>query len=158
MAIRRIAAARGFTLIELLVVIAIAGILVALAAPSFTDQFARRRIEGVATDLSTDLHFARSQAVSDRGTVTLQTEGGGTQYRIFNAAGNIKTVVLPAGIVATDGVIVAYEQLRGTATVTNGPIGLQSTRTTAQVRLDINAMGRVSLCTPDASLKGYASC
>ena len=151
-------AAHGFTLIELLVVIAIAAILAALAAPSFTDQFARRSIEGVATDLSTDLHFARSQAVSDRGTVTLQTEGGGTQYRIFNAAGDIKTVVLPAGVVATNGVIVVYDQLRGAATVTNGPIDLQSTRTTAQVRLDVNAMGRVNLCTPGATLKGYASC
>lgn len=158
MTAKRMTAALGFTLIELMVVMAVAAILATLAAPSFTDQFARRRIEGVATDLSADLHFARSQAVSDRGTVTLQTESSGSQYRIFNAAGDIKTVVFPTGIVATDGVMVAYEQLRGTAAVTNGPIDLTSTRTAAQVRLDVNAMGRVNLCTPGGSLKGYASC
>lgn len=150
---------RGMTLIELMVVLAIAAILITLAAPSFTDQLARRRIEGVATDLSTDLHFARSQAVSDRSTVSLVTQGSGAQYIIQNAAGTtLKTVVFPAGITATDAVTVAYEPLRGTATVTGGPIDLASTRTVAQVRLNVNTMGRIDICSPSGTLKGYASC
>lgn len=150
---------RGMTLIELLVVLGITAILLTLAVPSFTDQFARRRIEGAATDLSTDLHFARSQAVSDRSTVSLVTQSGGAQYIIRNAAGTtLKTVVFQAGITATDAVTVAYEPLRGTATVTGGPIDLASTRTAAQVRLDVNTMGRVNICSPSGTLKGYASC
>lgn len=149
---------RGFTLVELLIVLAVTAILATLAAPSFTDQFARRRIEGVATEMSTDLHFARTQAVANRGAVSVMTLSN-TQYVVRNAAGvDLKTVNLPAGITATNAVTVAYDPLRGMATVTNGPIDLTSTRTTAQVRLDVNAMGRVNLCTPSGSLKGYTSC
>jgi type IV fimbrial biogenesis protein FimT len=149
---------RGFTLVELLVVLAITAILVAIAAPSFTEQFARRRIEGVATELNTDLQFARTQAVANAGAVRLMTLST-TQYVVRNAANvDLKTVNLPAGITATNTVTVSFEPLRGMATVTNGPIDLASTRTAAQMRLDVNTMGRVNLCTPSGSLKGYTSC
>lgn len=148
----------GMTLIELLVVLAITAILLMLAVPSFTDQMARRRIEGVATDLSTDLHFARSQAVSDRTAVRVMTVSA-TQYVVRNAANvDVKTVTVPEGITATNAVTVTFEPLRGTATVVNGPIDLTSTRTAGQMRLDINVMGRVNLCSPGGTLAGYASC
>lgn len=151
---------RGMTLIELLVVLAITAILLTLAVPSFTDQMARRRLEGVATDLSADLQFARSQAVNDRATVRIITETGGSQYRIVNAAGTtLKTVVFPAGITSTDAVTVDYEQLRGGATVVNGPINISSTRTAATMRVNVSATGRVSLCSPLATyLRGYTQC
>jgi type IV fimbrial biogenesis protein FimT len=151
----------GFTMIELMVVLAVMALLATLVAPSFNEQIARRRLEGVATDLSTDLQFARTQAVDDRATVRLITEVGGTQYRLVKDAGAgavIKTVVFPAGITATDAVTVDYEQLRGTATVTNGPINLTSTRTTATMQADVNMAGRVRLCSPLATLKGYPQC
>lgn len=149
---------RGFTLIELIVVLAVTAILATLAAPSFTDQFARRRIEGVATELSTDLQFARTQAVANGSAVRVMTLSA-TQYVVRDAANaDLKTVNLPVGITAPIGLIVTYEALRGMATVINGPIDLISTRTAAQVRLDVNAMGRVNLCSPSGSLKGYASC
>lgn len=151
---------RGFTMIELMVVVLLLGIAASLAAPSFTDQLARRRLEGVATDLSTDMQFARTQAVDDRATVRLITETGGTQYRIVNAAGaTLKTVVFPAGITSTDAVTVDFEQLRGGATVVNGPINLGSTRTAATMRVDVSAMGRVRLCSPIATyLRGHTQC
>lgn len=150
----------GFTLIELLVVLAIAAILATIAAPSFTDQLARRRIEGVATELNTDLQFARSQAVTNGGIVRLMTLST-TQYVVRNAAGtDLKTVNLPADITATNGVTVPFDNLRGTLT-TGSPdkqISLASSRTAATVQLNVNAMGRVNLCTPFGTLKGYASC
>lgn len=151
---------RGFTLVELLVVVALLAIVAALAAPSFTDQLARRRLEGVSTDLSTDLQFARTQAVDDRATVRLLTETGGSQYRIVKATGaTLKTVVFPTGITATDAVTVDYEQLRGGATVVNGPINVSSTATSATMRITVNAMGRVSLCSPAATyLQGHTQC
>jgi type IV fimbrial biogenesis protein FimT len=148
---------RGFTMVELLIVMAIAAVLASLAAPSFSELFARRRLEGAATDLSTDLHFARSQAVSDRAQVTLVTTG--TQYTITNAAGaTLKTVVLPANVTATNAVTVVYDPLRGMITGAAQQIDLASTRTAAALRLNVNTMGRVNLCSPSASLKGYASC
>ena len=150
-------AARGFTVIEMLVVLVVVAVLVALAAPSFNEQLARRRLEGVATDLSTDLQFARTQAVSDRNAVQVITDNGGTRYRILNAAGTaLKTVTLPTGVTATDAITVTYDQLRGTANATQ--ILVSNTRTTATVRVDTNVMGRVSMCTPSGGLKGYTAC
>ena len=52
----------GFTLIELLVVVALAAIILTLAAPSFTSTLARKRLEGVASELATDIQYARSEA------------------------------------------------------------------------------------------------
>jgi type IV fimbrial biogenesis protein FimT len=149
----------GFTVVELLVVMVIVAVLASLAAPSFSELFARRRLEGAATDLSADLQFARSQSVSDRATVTLVTGGGGTQYTITNAAGaTLKTVALPANVTATDAVTVVYDPLRGMLTGAQQQIDLASTRTTATLQINVNTMGRVNLCSPGASLKGYASC
>lgn len=54
----------GFTIVELMIVVAIAAILIAAAAPSFSEFMSRRRVEGVASELVTDLHYTRSEAVS----------------------------------------------------------------------------------------------
>lgn len=151
----------GFTLIELLVVLAIVAILATLAAPSFTDQFARRRIEGVATELNTDLQLARTQAVAAGGIWHLVTTST-TQYVVRNAAGTVtlKTANLPTGITLTNGVTVPFDPLRGTLTTgtADQQISLASTRTAAQMQLKVNAMGRVNICTPSGGLKGYTSC
>lgn len=148
----------GFTMIELMVTMLVVAILAVLAIPAFGEQLARRRLEGVATDLSTDLQFARTQAVSSRGDVRLRTTST-TSYVIDNAAGTVtfKTVTLPAGITITNGVTVTYDQLRGTAASAQ-TFALASAQTSASMQVDVNAMGRVSLCSPSGSLKGYVTC
>jgi len=147
----------GFTMIELMVVLAVMALLATLVAPSFNEQIARRRLEGVATDLSTDLQFARTQAVDDRSTVQLVTENGGRRYRVVDAVNTtLKTVDLPAGITATNAITVTYDQLRGTANAVQ--VTLSNTSTAAQLRVDTNTMGRVSICTIGGSLKGYTTC
>src|SRR5450830_671501 len=69
----------GFTMIELLVVIAIAGILAALAAPSFSDLIASKRAQAVASELYVALLKARSEAVTRNANVTLSPKTGGWQ-------------------------------------------------------------------------------
>lgn len=70
----------GFTLIELLVVVAIAAILVALAAPSFSDMMRRNRLSAAASALQVSLSLARSEAVKRgadaRVTVAANTTAG----------------------------------------------------------------------------------
>lgn len=161
----------GFTLIELVVVIALAAIIATLAIPSLIEQFARRRLEGVATELSTDLQFARSQAIAEAtgSTVSLITESSGAQYRIYKTVAStntdVKTVTMPTGYslakdeagTDTTSVTVTFDQLRGMS-YTDKDIYIISTKTTAKMRLTVNAVGRVHLCTPNGSLKGYTTC
>jgi type IV fimbrial biogenesis protein FimT len=53
----------GFSLIELLVVIAIAGILIALALPSFTTMLVKRSVQSAALALVDDLRYTRTEAL-----------------------------------------------------------------------------------------------
>jgi len=51
---------RGVTLIEAAVALTIAAIAVSAAAPGFQGLVARKRLEGVATQLATDLQYVRT--------------------------------------------------------------------------------------------------
>ncbi len=148
----------GFTMIELMTTIVIIGILAVLAIPAFGEQLARRRLEGVATDLATDLQFARSQAVSTRGDIRFRTTST-TTFVIDDAAGTVtyKTVALPAGITVSNGITVTYDALRGAA-ATAQTFALASAQTSATMQVDVNTMGRASLCSPSGSVRGYATC
>lgn len=55
-------ASHGLTLIELMTVVAVLGIVLAMAAPAFMDLMAKRRVQAIATELSTDLANARSES------------------------------------------------------------------------------------------------
>jgi Tfp pilus assembly protein FimT len=63
-------------------VVVIAGILLVLALPAFNDMLERRRLEGQANELVTDLAYAKSEAVQRNRNVVLITGGGGTCYTI----------------------------------------------------------------------------
>lgn len=64
-------AAGGFSLVELMVTIAVAAILLAIAAPSFTQVIADNRAASAANDLLASLQFARSEAVKRARPVSL---------------------------------------------------------------------------------------
>jgi prepilin-type N-terminal cleavage/methylation domain-containing protein len=146
----------GFTLIEFLVVIAILALLATMAAPSYTEQMARRRLEGAGTELATDLQFARAQAVSRRGTTTLTTDAAGTSYQVITG-GDTKTVTLPSSVtVAPPNATVTYDYLRGMADADH-VLSLSSPRTTGTINVLVGGVGRVKLCSPDG-LMGVVSC
>lgn len=52
--------ARGMTLVELLVTLSIVAVMVAVALPSMRDLVARKRLEGTAQELITDLRLMKS--------------------------------------------------------------------------------------------------
>lgn len=158
-------ATSGFTVIELMAVVLITAVLLTLAVPAFLDLLARRRLEGAANELSTDLHYARSEAVSRQLDVALTTLPGGTGYTITVASTpaptEIKRVTLPAEMKLTGGVNLTYTGLRGIPKETGDDdesITLSSSRTSARLQVDNNFMGRVRLCSPDDSFRGYAAC
>ncbi|MFT6554461.1 MAG: type IV fimbrial biogenesis protein FimT [Alloalcanivorax venustensis] len=63
---------RGFTLIELMLGILVAGVLLALAVPSFQNLMANNALRTASADLVTAINTARSQAVSLRKDVILK--------------------------------------------------------------------------------------
>ncbi len=65
----------GFTIIELMLGIVVAGILLAIAVPSFQNVIASNALRSTTSDLITALNTARSQAVSSRREVKLKPLG-----------------------------------------------------------------------------------
>jgi type IV fimbrial biogenesis protein FimT len=93
MKLRRVSPSRGLTLIELMVVLAVAAVLIALAAPSFTDFILLQRLKSVNAQLVTDLQYARSEAVSRGVLVHVRTNSepaGDSCYIVFTAEGSLE--------------------------------------------------------------------
>lgn len=67
----------GFTLIELLVTIAILAVILAIAAPSWTELQISNEIKTAAGDWSIALQKARAHAVKERGQVTVCASSDG---------------------------------------------------------------------------------
>jgi type IV fimbrial biogenesis protein FimT len=55
---------RGVTMIEVCITLAIAGILAGSALPSFKESLDKRQVEGLSSEVGTDLRYARSEAVA----------------------------------------------------------------------------------------------
>ncbi len=65
----------GFTLIELLITISIAGVLLAIAIPSFTSSIVSNRLTASANELVSALNLARSEAIKRGEQVTVESIG-----------------------------------------------------------------------------------
>jgi type IV fimbrial biogenesis protein FimT len=150
---------QGFTVIELLVVVVLAAIVLVVVVPGFGELLERRRVEGVATDLSTDLQYTRSESVSRRSNVALATAADGLSYAITGIPVT-KTVTMPGGITVTASRTLTFTALRGMPNETAGAdvsIDVTSTRTGGQLRVTANIMGRVQMCSPSGTIKGYTT-
>jgi len=69
-------AVSGFTILELVVSLAIAAILAAIALPSFAEFIDDQRLRGVATELVSDLNFARGEAIKRNARVLVCPKAG----------------------------------------------------------------------------------
>jgi type IV fimbrial biogenesis protein FimT len=81
---------RGFTLVELMVVVALVVIVIALTAPSFKRQLDYQRVQSIASEVVTDLQFARSEAAA-RGQfvrITFRENSTAGCYSIYTYSNN----------------------------------------------------------------------
>lgn len=167
----------GFTTIELMIVFAIAAVLIAVAAPSLAEFLSKRRVDGVMSELVTDMHYARSEAVSRNARVRItfgprcyvihlasataaecDSSTAPPTKTITPAEAEIKTVQLDAGRPLTIDVaelpfFVEFDPVRGTvvnsAATNSASIDVRSTSGTAWLLRSVLTMtGRIDTCSP----------
>jgi type IV fimbrial biogenesis protein FimT len=154
----------GFTIIELMVVVIIAAILLVVAAPAFNDMLERRRLEGQANELVTDLSYAKSEAVQRNRNVFLRTHPTSNTCYIVAVmpdppAGNcscaatprctggpteLKTVELLNNVTVTSNTQITFEPVRGTSNAESLTVSLNARNYTVSVA----ANGRVAPFAP----------
>ncbi len=169
--------AHGFTLVELVAVMAVTGIVATAAVPSLNGLVDTQRISGVATELASDLQYARAEAVQRNQGVRITFKGDAACYVIHTGSANqcqcgtsgpaacegdaqaIKTVSLAGtpniGVQANVASMV-FDPAHGTASPAatlriTGPQG-------RMVQHTVNIMGRVRSCSPLSSVSGYRAC
>ena len=73
---------QGFTLLELLITVTVAGIILALAMPSYTDIINKRAVKNAAEQSSTFMALARAEAVKRNRAVTVRIEAAAGNFCI----------------------------------------------------------------------------
>jgi type IV fimbrial biogenesis protein FimT len=178
---RSLRPSQGFTLIEMMVVVALAGVLLALAVPSFISTLARKKLEGAASELTTDIQYARSEAVQRNAPVGVVVQSncyavyvlGTTDATTCTALGTnaiaLKTVQVPGGVTfnlvpPSPRAFIAFEQVRGMAvdatagtTDLSGYVDATSSAGTWQIRAIVTKQGKVKLCSPNSSVTALAT-
>lgn len=172
---------RGFTLVELLIVIALVAVILAIAAPSFTSTVAKKRLEGVAAELATDIQYARSEAAQRNAAVGVVFESncytvyalGTTNATTCAALGTggtaLKNVQVGAGtslafVPAVAGAFIAFDPVRGMAidaasgtTDLSGEVTLTNSAGDWQIRAIVTKVGRTKLCSPNNTVTSLAT-
>jgi type IV fimbrial biogenesis protein FimT len=165
--------ARGVTLVEGCAVLAIVSIVLGSALPGFDEMRQHQHLQGMAAQLETDLHLARSQAVAMNRLVRLSFagEGAGACYAIHT--GNADDCDCTSGSCKDEASLIALRRLEGKL-----PLALESNAQSLafsphfgtvtptatmrvqsaggdEIRLVVNITGRVRSCTPSASLRSF---
>lgn len=169
-------------MVELLVVIALVAIVLALAAPSFTSTLARKRLEGVASELATDIHYARSEAMQRNASVGIVF--GTHCYVIYTpvnwevpavdcaaaaGAGALKSVAIDGGtslnlVARGGGALIAFDPVSGMAIGGfsgtddfSGDVNVTNSAGNWVIRAAVTKVGRAKLCSPNNTITGLAT-
>lgn len=145
----------GFTLIELIVTMAILAILVAVGVPAMQDVIKRNKVQSILQDFSTSLKFARSEAVRQRGYVTICASSNQTSctgswnqgWIIFKDVDGARDV--DSG---TDTLLRVHEALDAGHTLTFDDATATAVTFTARGYTD-GQSGTFTLCAPDDEAK-----
>jgi type IV fimbrial biogenesis protein FimT len=170
---------RGVSMIEVMLVLVVTGLAVGASMPGVKGLRQRAELTGVAAQIETDVHFARSAAVARNHTLrlTLKESHGGTCYLVHSGpvpscdceqvqrgacevAGEVhRAAVFPASSriqVRANTRSMTFDPVKGTVTPTATlRAEARDGRALHQV---VSLLGRVRTCTPQASMPGLVSC
>lgn len=181
---------RGFTIIELMAVVAVVAVLVSLAAPAMRDYLDRQRLITQARAIQSLAQFARSEAIKHSSSadasvkkIAMSVNQGPPWYVglsngvactddatcVINESGATVSHHVSAGEcsgcatlnVSPSPMLIVFD-LRGivTGSTTQKVITLQSPLG-RELKLEINALGRISICSPSGSptfVNGFPAC
>ncbi|MFU8926213.1 pilus assembly FimT family protein [Acinetobacter puyangensis] len=85
---------RGFTLVELMVTIAVMAIIAMMAAPSFDNLIAEKRLDSETRELALVLSDVRGQAAALRKNITIKFEAGTNTATVFYWTPKSSNIVL----------------------------------------------------------------
>ncbi|MBH9554347.1 GspH/FimT family pseudopilin [Inhella gelatinilytica] len=154
-------AGRGFTLPEVLVTIAVIAILALVVMPNLLSLIAKARVEGVASELRTDLQYAKAEAIRLRRDVTVAVASGGGSYTLsyVDDAGVTqvaKSVSLPSNTTLSASGMIVFERLRGQATST-GEVTVTNPSAGGSLKVSVNAVGTPTTCAVSGSFYGVTT-
>lgn len=137
---------RGFTLVELVVVTAVLAILATIAMPNFTSLIRRNQVTSHANSLLADIQYARSEALAQRGFVSLcpraANAGAADQACAEDASGNFDGGWLIYGAAAAHTAYNDSDEAHPVLRLTASP-GKVSLRRDAAGILTFNARGEL---------------
>lgn len=160
---------RGLTLIELMIGLAIMAVLMSLAVPSLGQYLQRQRLKATAQGLEADLKEARFEAARRGSAVGVVFNGGADWCYAITTSPDCDCRVQQACRLKT----VRGSDLRGLnllqssntrfdpASGTTGYSGSAATwgiSSGEQLRVNVSALGRASVCLVNGAMPGLAHC
>lgn len=169
----------GLSLIEILIVIAIVSVVMTITAPNVVQMQRQLAIKGATENIYFMLQLAKSTAIRQSNTILVDanlattgdwcvgiTDTGNCDCSAANSCtiDNVehvvssddfsKIVLQNINFDANDQAL--FDGIRGMAT--NGAASVELTDSTNEVRINIAATGRVSLCNVTGDVGGYDGC
>jgi type IV fimbrial biogenesis protein FimT len=135
---------RGYSVIELIVAVAVAGILAAIALPSWNRLLPFYQLDSSARQVHSELHNIKMRAAAENVGFQLVYSVSAAAYTIQRNSIVVVTKRLPAGVIVTNAGAIAFSP-RGTASANR--IRLQSAGGACK-QVVVGPTGRVRICKP----------
>jgi prepilin-type N-terminal cleavage/methylation domain-containing protein len=134
----------GYSLIELVVAVALAGILAAIALPSWNKLLPAYQLDSSARQFQSELHNIKMRAATENVGFQLVYANGAAAYTIQRDSAVLVTKPLPAGVIVTSAGTISFSP-RGTASANR--IRLRSSDGMCK-QIVVSPTGRVRICKP----------
>ena len=134
----------GYSVIELVATLALAGILAAIALPSWNQLLPAYQLDSSVRQFQSELHNIKMRAVTENIGFQLVYANGAATYTIQRNSSVLTTKPLPTGVVVTSSGTIAFSP-RGTASANR--IRLRSANGMCK-QVVVSATGRIRICKP----------